>query len=113
MDLDTRKKRTKEFHDVMEKAMARYNDVLMPARCTVHGDDCDPTEFDGCQYEPINGMLRTWALVFGVEELEPVGDIQGVNSVDTFTPEGSMSWEVVGLLAIAKAQITSDMSGGE
>src|SRR5690242_11993295 len=107
MDLEARKARVKEFHDVIEKAMARYQDVLAPARCAEHkADDCDPTE---CEFEPEPVIFRTWALTFGVELLEPIDGIVGVNEVDTFTPEGSMSWEIAGLLRIAERKLSSEI----
>jgi hypothetical protein len=63
MDLDKRKARTKEFHDVLEAAMAKYNDVLMPARCTTHGDECDEDSTEFCSYAPVDGMLADAYLV--------------------------------------------------
>lgn len=109
MNLDARKARAKEFHDVLEKAMARYQDVLAPARCAEHKDpDCDPAE---CEFEPEPVLIRTWALVFGCELLEPIEGMVGVNEVDTFTPEGSMSWEIAGLLRMAERELSSPGCG--
>jgi hypothetical protein len=101
MTLSERKARVKEFNDLMEKMVSRYTDVLGPQRCTIHGDEPDIDECDDeCTHTPFEAIPRTWALVTGWEITEE-GDQQGFGMPDYFMPEGSMSWEIIGLLTHA------------
>jgi hypothetical protein len=98
MNMAERKARVSEFNGLMEKAIVKYQDVLGPQECVVHGDDVTECDED-CQINPISAIIRTWVLVQGWEISE--GEDAGFGVPDYFVPEGSMSWESIGILTHA------------
>lgn len=100
MDMDARKKRVKEYNDIMEKLIVKYQNVLGPQECVVHGDDVNDCD-EHCDIRPVGSLMRTWILVTGWEITDDERDDVGFSLPDYFTPEGSMSWEQIGLLTHA------------
>lgn len=96
MDNATRVQRVKEFNDIMERALVKYQDVIGPQVCEEHGYQVEDCDDDVCNWEPTGALLRTWCLTFGWELAEGPGTGSGMP--DYFMPEGAMSWETVGLL---------------
>jgi hypothetical protein len=98
MDNAKRKARVSELCALIEKVISQYADVLGPQSCIVHGEDMDPDECDDdCTFGVLDAMNRTWVLCTAWEITEE-GEAHGSGMPDYLTPEGSMSWESIGLL---------------